>query len=540
MTGRHEELIAGWLDGSLTEAEQAELLEALRGDETLALAFAEELELHRGLQFSASQSEAGDRRSADRILHYLRAEREGTRFVEGVRQRALTGGRRRSGRFVHPGTSLLGPLIAGAAAVFVAALVGVLALATHRAKQAAQEETAEHREEPAPAPEPRREAQNPVAPRKPEVSDARRKEQIEEDLRRAAEARKNDPVPKPEEPKPLLPEPERSVAETNPGTPAKPASSAVEALPALVRIEKIQGEATSNGERLAAGAELRDGAVVDTAGLAVLKFADGTLLELAGEAKLQERLAGKRAAGKGVTLLRGSVNAEVAKQPAGQAFLFLTAHAEIQVVGTRLSVQTGAETRIDVQEGQVRMTSLKGGQTVTLVAGQGGEVGPAGAPRSFLQGLHALYFDQNNFKGQTFERVEAIVDLFLDQAKNELPPVGTDRNFAVRWEGRFLAETPGEYVFLLSVDGQVKFTFDGQDVVSEPRGTFHPISRHSVRRKLAAGWHDLVLEYSDDQGNSRCTFRYIPPGMKIPEGDALQADGAGLPIPARLYSHNRR
>src|SRR6185436_18024616 len=103
-----------------------------------------------------------------------------------------------------------------------------------------------------------------------------------------------------------------------------------------------------------------------------------------GEAKLHEKLTGKRAAGKGLTLARGTLTADVSKQPAGQAFLFATPHAEVQVVGTRLSISSGAETRVDVHEGQVRVASQKSGQATALSAGQGGEVGPSGAPRSFL------------------------------------------------------------------------------------------------------------------------------------------------------------
>ena len=171
------------------------------------------------------------------------------------------------------------------------------------------------------------------------------------------------------------------------------------------------------------------------------------------------------------------------------------------------------------------------------LAGQAATSAPPAFRRS--AGLRR-YFDQNTFKGPAVERVDAVIDLFLDQAKNELPPIGSDRNFGVRWEGRFLAEAAGEYVFLLFVDGNVKFTLDGQDLVSDPRGVFHPISRNILRRKLAAGWHEFVLEYNDDQGNSRCQLRYVPPGAKLAENDTLQADNSGFAIPPRLFTHNRR
>jgi hypothetical protein len=538
MNGRREELIAGWLDSSLTPAEQEELLEALRADEAFARAFAAEVEIHRGLQFSAARSDEGDRRAADRILHYVRASQEGTRFVENVKQRALAGGRRQA---PHPGTSIFGPVVAIAAVLMVSALVGLLAFVSHRHKLASQPvvveapRAVEHEEKPSPTPR----VETPTPP-KPVEDEATRRKRIEEELRTAAGNKKTETPPKPEAPRPAPSEEKPVVTPVpKPETPPKPEPTRVETLPALARLEGVQGDVVIGADRTpaASGTELRDGATVETVGAqsaAVVRFADGTRIELSGEAKLHEKLAGKRAAGKGLTLSRGSLSADVSKQPAGQAFLFATPHAEVQVVGTRLSIASGAETRVDVREGQVRVTSLKGGSVATLSAGQGAEVGPTGAPRSFLQGLHAVYFDQNNFKGPAIERVDGTIDLFLDQAKNELPPVGTDRNFAVRWEGRYLAETAGEYVFVLSVDGQAKLMLDGQDLVSDPRGVFHPIARSVVRRKLAAGWHELVLEYTDDQGSSRCQLRYVPPGVEPP------ADGNGFAIPPRLLTHNRR
>jgi hypothetical protein len=531
MTGRREELIAGWLDASLTADEQAELLAALRADEAFAREFSQEVEIHRGLQFAASQSEDGDRRAADRILHYVRASHEGTKFVENVKQRALAGSRRSA---AHPGSSMFGPALAFAAVFLVAVLVGLLAFVSYRHKQAARPEfvetpKVEEREAKAP-PVPRQEA---PAPKRVDDESERRKK-IEEELRTAAGNKNVQPPPKPEEPR--IPPPPVPKEEPKTEPVVKPAPTKVETAPALARLENVQGEVLIGTDRTpaASGAELRDGATVETQGTAVVRFADGTRLELSGEAKLHEKMTGKRAIGKGLTLARGTVTAEVSKQPAGQAFLFATPHAEVQVVGTKLSIASGPETRVDVHEGQVRVTSLKSGQATTLSAGQGCDVGPSGAPRSFLLGLHAAYFDQNTFKGAVVERVDAAIDLFLDQAKGEVPPVGSDRNFGVRWEGRFLAEAAGDYVFLLSVDGQVKFTLDGQDLVSDPRGVFHPIARNVVRRKLAAGWHDLVLEYTDDQGSSRCQLRYVPPG------ETLQADNSGFAIPSRLFTHNRR
>jgi hypothetical protein len=540
MSGRQEELVAGWLDGSLTPAEQQELLEVLKTDPDFARAFPEEVEIHRGLQMSSLSTAEGDARAASRILHFVRASQEGTRFVEGVRQRALAGGRRPTARVAHPGTSRFGPMIAIAAALFVALLVGVMAYVGHRQKQLQQEQTAEiHAEVLEEITTPRREP-SPDAPTKAPLTDERRKDQIEEDLRRAVEARKTVPAPKPEIPKPIAPEPEQKVVENKPETPTKPVPSSVEKIPALARLEKVQGEVRANGEAVPAGAELRDGVSIECSGLAELTFSDGTRVELSGAARLQEKLAGKRATGKGIVLVRGLVTAEVTKQPAGQAFLFMTPHAEVQVVGTRLSVQTGAETRVEVQEGQVRVTSLKGGQVVTLPAGQGLEIAASGSSRGHLSGLRATYYDQNTLKGQVLERVDPGVELSLDLAKNEMPPLGADHNFAARWEGRFLAEKEGDYILVLSVDGHVRFVFDGQELVADKKGVFHPIQRSVLRLKLAPGWHDLLIEYADDGGNSHCLLQGVLPGAKVDDSETFQREDTAWAIPPRLYSHTRK
>jgi hypothetical protein len=118
--------------------------------------------------------------------------------------------------------------------------------------------------------------------------------------------------------------------------------------------------------------------------------------------------------------------------------------------------------------------------------------------------------------------------------------VGTDRNFGARWEGRFLAEKDGDYIFILSVDGHVRFVFEGQEVVADKKDYFHGIQRSVVRRKLTPGWHDLLIEYGDDDGNSRCTLRYVPPGARIAEGENFQRDDSGWAISPRLFSHTRK
>lgn len=514
MTSRHEELIAGHLDGSLVPSEESELLEALRADPALRECLAGETEIHRHLQLRALSSEAGEDRAADRVLHYVRASEHGTRFLQSVKLRAQTGARRRVAR---PGTSSA-PWLFAAAALLVVALAMVLMNG-----RPVETKPMVRRAPPAPAIE---------QPRAPEIV---RREEPRPEAPAAVEPEVRRPEPRLEEPRKEEPAPAEKVE-----TPAlKPAPKAPETVvakvPGIARVESVQGVAS-----LAEGAEIAAGDGLETTGpdsSLVLRLADGTRIELGGDSALGS-IAARKPGGTMLAVARGSCSADVAKQPSGSAVIFTTPHAEVRVIGTKLAIRVDLDvTRVQVTEGQVRVTALKSGQAVTLSAGQGADVAPAGAPKSHLLGLRAQYWDSNTFKGSPLlERVENAVDIVLNE--KDPAPVGSDHDFGVRWEGRFLAEREGEYVFLLAVDGHEKLTLDGTILVNEKPQFFHGGRTNILRRKLTAGWHDLSIEYCDDDAKSRCTLRYVPPGLGAKDEDLQRVD-SGYPVPARLFSHRK-
>jgi ferric-dicitrate binding protein FerR (iron transport regulator) len=326
---------------------------------------------------------------------------------------------------------------------------------------------------------------------------------------------------------------------------AAPAAPSVEKGEAVARVER--GELRrKDGSRIAPGAGLALGEVIETpeGGAAALLFGDGTRLELSG--RTRTGISGAR----GVHLVAGKVAAQVAPKAGGPAFVFTTPHAEATVLGTRLTLSAEAvSTRLDVQEGLVQLKSHGEARAVGVAAGFYAKVEGRAAPRLFASGeppplmaaggIRATYFDDNRGTGRTVERVDPGVELRLDAGGNELPPVGSDRNFAVRWEGKILAEEEGEYLFIFSVDGQAKLVLGAEVLLADDRALFHPIHRTLHRRTLAAGWHDLVVEYADDRENSHCTLRFVPPGMKPRPGDAFQGDDSGYAIPARLFAHRK-
>jgi ferric-dicitrate binding protein FerR (iron transport regulator) len=352
------------------------------------------------------------------------------------------------------------------------------------------------------------------------------------------------PAPPPSTPPPAPP----AASGAAPGVAPAPAPSTVAAVGEVtlargevLLLEEGSSTPTRAGQAIRPGQGLRTG----REGAARIAFPDGSVLELEAHTVVEGFSEGTR---REVRLSSGAAAARVSPQPAGHAFVLVTPHARVTVLGTefRVSVRP-AQTGVAVLEGRVQV-SEPAGRGVTVLAGQFA-VAEAGAPPALwrapsgvarLRGgvLRAVYYDQNTARGPSVERLEPGIELYLPENSPDLPPVGRDRNFAAVWEGWFLAEQEGEYLFLLSVDGQARLTIDGQDLVAEPRGVFHPIRRYALRRSLRPGWRAVKLEYSDDQGASRCVLRYVPPGTPAPAD--LESDEAGERIPPSLWAAPQR
>jgi hypothetical protein len=97
---------------------------------------------------------------------------------------------------------------------------------------------------------------------------------------------------------------------------------------------------------------------------------------------------GPAGAGKAALLVRGRLRANVAPQPPGSPAVITTPHAEATVLGTRFTLAVEARaTRLDVQEGKLRLRKLGGGDPVTVggaeyaLVGEGLDLAPVAKPR---------------------------------------------------------------------------------------------------------------------------------------------------------------
>lgn len=97
-----------------------------------------------------------------------------------------------------------------------------------------------------------------------------------------------------------------------------------------------------------------------------LHYPDGTILDLKGDTELSLE---RRTRAKRVTLVGGELLAEVAEQPPGRPMVLTTPHAEAEVLGTRLTLSVGPDsTRLEVEEGRVRLTRRHDGRSVEVIA----------------------------------------------------------------------------------------------------------------------------------------------------------------------------
>lgn len=155
---------------------------------------------------------------------------------------------------------------------------------------------------------------------------------------------------------------------------------------ALLRVQQIAAARTpvlsevSGAVNRSGGAVLPGETVVTGAGArARLSYPDGTRVEVLPETTVvvAERSAWERS--KGLELVGGRLEAEVAAQVAGAPFVLVSDDARAEVVGTRLSFHRGGDsTRLEVTEGAVRFEPLMAGEAVLVEAGLFAEAGATG------------------------------------------------------------------------------------------------------------------------------------------------------------------
>jgi ferric-dicitrate binding protein FerR (iron transport regulator) len=102
----------------------------------------------------------------------------------------------------------------------------------------------------------------------------------------------------------------------------------------------------------------------------VVEYPDHTLVEIAGDTVVSTLTEKKDKSRKLVTLDRGTLVADVAKQQAGKSMLLRTPQAEVAVLGTRFTLAAEKErTLLQVEEGAVKFTRTEDRKSIEVRSG---------------------------------------------------------------------------------------------------------------------------------------------------------------------------
>jgi len=393
MTRKEPELLlARYLEGQLSGADEAALLELLRQDPQAADELEAYLRLDEGMREAmvpeASESGLG-RAVAERLRedgrtdHFARAVVERLQSEEektdkpGTRRFRRT--HRRRGASPDPGSW-------GAALFAAAALFMLLILATvsggGKGKPPVPDSSAARprTEEPAPPPiaedrqvrdipdprgaraeERQRRILDELAKIEGEEDEARRKVEAAAEAKQAELRQKaQDLADAAARYRKMLSEPSIEPPKEEPAAAPKAPTPSTQA--AVAVLERVEGNVAvvSDGARTGArtGMDILPGQGLDVSGAAVLVYRDRTRLQLSAGTELREIVEAK---GKRLTVARGVVTADVVRQPQGLPMVFSTPHGEATVLGTTLRLAVdAASTRLDVKEGKVRLTPRDG------------------------------------------------------------------------------------------------------------------------------------------------------------------------------------
>jgi ferric-dicitrate binding protein FerR (iron transport regulator) len=360
---RFEELVAGYLEGGLTPPETAELAALVDADPELRRRFVELAEMDGLLRARMSPPEA-DEDLLRRISICLVGQEEEDRTAARVMQ-TIEAARTETPRRLHPvrlsrrrqgsSSAAFWGIAATVAVVFILAAAAAMTSRKSPRLPATAFRPTPPSAAPMPAPPPLAPLPAPEPPPAPLPASTPPKPQP---LHPPA------PAPAPEPPKPV------------PAPPEPPRPAPRPTLTGVARLDRAQGQVqvlTDLGPVAArAGQELASGQGVKTLGResgAVILYRDGSRVELRGDTAALE-FSERPAGGKHVLLSQGILDAQVARQPAGQPFVFTSPLTETRVLGTRLTLSAeSASTRVEVKEGRVELRRHRDGASVEVGAG---------------------------------------------------------------------------------------------------------------------------------------------------------------------------
>jgi ferric-dicitrate binding protein FerR (iron transport regulator) len=328
------------------------------------------------------------------------------------------------------------------------------------------------------------------------------------------EPRPEPPKPPPEAPKPVPPPaPEPETPKPVPETPKpEPPKTTTKVDVVVATLESFKGEVLVQGEKAKEG-PLVAGVKVETgAGEATLKLVDGTRIDLAAETRVDRITNGE---GKRIALDQGLLTADVKKQPAGQPLVIVTPHAEARVLGTRFTLAVkGDSTRLDVQEGRVRLTRLSDKSSVDVSAGSYSIAAPGPRPTAKkIPAVNPRILLSDDFEADG--RWQVLSDGFATTAKGkveiDLSPRGSYTYSQGEWNlpgGVRLKQGAFALPFRVTVDVEVSVKHDNLNalVAFVPASAKAGVIKNELTARLRGGEYAILVENVKGKTSSAGAF----------------------------------
>lgn len=137
------------------------------------------------------------------------------------------------------------------------------------------------------------------------------------------------------------------------------------------------------------------------------------------------------------------------------------------------------------------------------------------AGQGYLQSAESLLAGQNAGTSVTQNNIQNIN--FTDGADGDFPsgnqsfPGGSGDNFAVKFTGTLVVNTPGEYTFVVNCDDGARLRIDGKDVIVDD-GTHSP-GGNSGKVTLTKRTAQIELIYYDATGSGEVELGWIRPNL---------------------------
>lgn len=238
-----------------------------------------------------------------------------------------------------------------------------------------------------------------------------------------------------------------------------------------------------------------------------LKYADGTSIQLRGDSQIKIE---PSQAGKQLTLQRGGLFAQVSPQRTGAPLVINPGRFDqVVVVGTRFELERIEQASfVRVDQGQVEFGAAEKAVVVSQRQESTALVNlPPQQPRAVQsaiwrgwdRGLRGEYFNQPNFRGESFTRIDPRIDFHWGR----LPPDPSIHGpFSVRWTGEVEAPHSGEFVFYTVAHYGVRLWVNGQKLINSGASMgaeedTSPIQLEKGRR------YTIRIEYWDQHGDAK-------------------------------------